>query len=220
MPKTAFFRARIKCERPDPSFCPGSVPRHSPVGGAGSRWAVLWPENGRASSHGVWKPPFWKVFLASHSAKYTRLQCPCHVQALAALPKPLMRTPDTVDHDTSCCGFCACEMNFLLIIKCSPTCGKLPFLGPFKSELMQSSFPHGTEETRFCGCHPAVRISWMVGSRNYSFRNEFLHFVPADSRLLTSKVLSHNHDGYFENDGALSQKEYMWGSMSPKLCVL
>lgn len=110
--------------------------------------AVLWPGNCRASWNGVWKPPFWKVLPASRSAKNMRFQCPCHVLALAALPKSLMRMPATVNRDTSCCGFCACEMNFLLIIKCSPTCGKLPFLGPFESDVTQSSFPRGTEETR------------------------------------------------------------------------
>lgn len=76
------------------------------------------------------------------------LRCQASLSRLgaAALLESLTRTPNTVNHDMSCCGFSACEMNFLSIIKCSCTCAKLPFLGPFKSNLMQYSFPHGTRE--------------------------------------------------------------------------
>lgn len=50
----------------------------------------------------------------------------------------------------------------------------------------------------------------MVASRNYSFRNEFLHFVPADCMLLTSKLLSNNGDESFAGM-ALSLKGSTFG---------
>lgn len=103
---------------------------------------------GRESWNGVEKLRFWKDLTASYYTRTCDVSLLCHGQVLAALLEPLMRTPDTVNHDTFCCALGACEMNFLLIIKCSPTCGKLPFLGPFKSNLMQSSFPHATEQGR------------------------------------------------------------------------
>lgn len=89
---------------------------------------------------------FGKDLPASQSACPSDFRLLCHSQVLAAVLKSLMRTPGPVSHDVSCRGLCVCVVYLLLGIKWSPTCGKLPFRGPFKSDFMQSPFPHGTGE--------------------------------------------------------------------------
>lgn len=60
-------------------------------------------------------------------------------------PPPLLR-PGPGSQDVSSGGLCVRAVPLLLGIKWSPACGKLSFRGPFKSDFMQSPFPHGTEE--------------------------------------------------------------------------
>lgn len=146
MAQTAFSLARVKYELPNPSFVRGTFHGIPRLEVRGLSLAVPWLGDGGGLLKWCLESSCLEAPSCFTFCQNMRFQRPCHVQALAAIPTSLMGTPDTVNHDTSCCGFCACEMNFLLIIKCSPTCGKLPFLGPLKSDLIQSSFPHGTEE--------------------------------------------------------------------------
>jgi hypothetical protein len=59
-------------------------------------------------------------------------------------PKSLMRTTHAANHGRFCGGVCAWEMNFPWMTKCSPTCSKLPFLGPFNQNECSLSFTHET----------------------------------------------------------------------------
>lgn len=209
--------ARVQYELPNPSFVWGpfhGVPLREVWALVGGTVAGKW--------QGILKWCLEASFLEGPScstfSQNMRFQCPCHVQALAALPKSLMRTPDTVNHDTSCCGFCACEMNFLLIIKCSPTCGKLPFLEPFKSDLMQSPFPHRTEETRsVVVTQQSTLAAWLLQEIIPSEMNFYISYqltacswLPNFCPITVMNVC---------RDGALSQREHIWGFLLPWACV-
>lgn len=64
--------------------------------------------------------------------------------------------------DVSSRGLCVRAVPLLLGIKWSPACGKLPFRGPFKSDFMQSPFPHRTEERRSAVVtQPFMLAAWL-----------------------------------------------------------
>lgn len=140
---------------PEPIFCPRCVPRLSLAGGGGSRWQYSGWEMAGAPWNGVWKPHFWKLLPASCSAKTWDFSVLSR-SGTGSSPKVINGDARYCQPWSSSWGLCACEMNFLLIIKCSPTYGKLPFLGPLKSDLMQSPFPHGTEERRSVWSHSSA----------------------------------------------------------------